>query len=36
VASKPHGKKIEYAKLLGLYFRGFETEKVMNNFARYS
>ena len=33
VASKPHGKKQEYAELLGNYFKGFTTEKVMNNFA---
>jgi hypothetical protein len=34
LASKPHGRKMDYAELLGLYFKGFEAEKVANNFAR--
>ena len=33
IANKPHGKKRNYAQLLGDYFKGFTTEKVENNFA---
>ena len=33
IANKPHGKKEEYAKLLGDYFNSFTTRKVMNNFS---
>jgi hypothetical protein len=29
-----HGKQKEYAELLGAYFLGFDTQKVMNNFAK--
>ncbi|PQJ77517.1 hypothetical protein [Polaribacter glomeratus] len=34
VAAKPHGKQINYAELLGIYFEGFNTQKVKNNFAK--
>lgn len=33
IANKPHGKKTEYAELLGNYFNSFTTKKVDNNFA---
>lgn len=33
IANKPHGKKTNYAQLLGDYFNGFTTKKVENNFA---
>jgi len=34
VAIKPYGKQIEYIKLLGDYFKGFETEKLKSNFNK--
>ncbi|WP_299394245.1 hypothetical protein [uncultured Gelidibacter sp.] len=33
-AENTHGKQIKYAKLLGEYFKGFSTKKVMGNFAK--
>lgn len=33
IANKPHGKKSDYAQLLGNYFNSFTTQKVNNNFA---
>ena len=33
-AGKPNGQKREYVKLLGEYFNGFDTEKLMTNFSK--
>jgi len=33
-ADNKHGKQEDYAELLGEYFKGFSTQKVMNNFAK--
>ncbi|WNH10497.1 hypothetical protein [Thalassobellus suaedae] len=30
----PHGKQKQYAELLGEYFKGFTTQRVINNFAK--
>lgn len=34
VAQKPHGKRKNYAELLGKYFEGFKTENVMTNWSK--
>jgi len=34
VAGKPHGKKDNYAALLGNYFEGYKTENVSSNFNK--
>ncbi|MBP2281951.1 hypothetical protein H4V97_000269 [Flavobacterium sp. CG_23.5] len=34
VAGKPRGKQIDYAKLLGDYFAGFDTKTVSSNFSK--
>lgn len=34
VAQKPHGKRKNYAELLGKYFDGFKTENVMTNWSK--
>lgn len=33
-AGKPNGRKKEYVKLLGEYFTGFDTAKLMTNFSK--
>lgn len=33
-AGKPSGRKLEYVKLLGEYFNGFETHKINTNFSK--
>lgn len=33
-AGKPHGKKEKYVKLLGEYFKGFNTSTLMTNWAK--
>lgn len=33
-AGKPSGRKLEYVKLLGEYFNGFETSKIESNFSK--
>lgn len=33
-AGKPRGKQIDYAKLLGEYFTGFDTKTVSSNFSK--
>ena len=35
VVEKRHGKQSNYAELLGNYFEGFQSDKVVNNFARH-
>ncbi|WP_343329294.1 hypothetical protein [Polaribacter staleyi] len=35
VVEKRHGKQSIYAELLGNYFEGFQSDKVVNNFARH-
>jgi hypothetical protein len=34
VAGKPHGKQKEYAKLLGEYFQGYNSDTVKTNFSK--
>jgi hypothetical protein len=34
IAGKPRGKQIDYAKLLGEYFTGFDTKTVSSNFSK--
>jgi len=34
VAGKPHGKKIRYVKLLGEYFKGYNSDTLKTNFSR--
>jgi hypothetical protein len=34
IAGKPYGKQRAYARLLGEYFVGFETDKVLDNFSK--
>lgn len=34
VAGKPKGKQRQYAELLGEYFNGFDTSKIMTNFSK--
>lgn len=34
IASKPHGQKRKYVALLGDYFRGYDTDKLMSNFSK--
>lgn len=34
VAQKPHGKRKDYAELLGKYFEGFKTKNVMTNWSK--
>jgi hypothetical protein len=34
IAGKPNGKKLEYVKLLGEYFVGFDTTKIETNFSK--
>lgn len=34
IASKPHNEQKRYASLLGEHFSGYDTKKVLNNFAR--
>jgi hypothetical protein len=34
IAGKPNGKKLEYVKLLGEYFNGFDTDKIDTNFSK--
>lgn len=33
-AGKPNGRKLEYVKLLGEYFNGFNTNKINTNFSK--
>lgn len=33
-AGKPNGRKLEYVKLLGEYFNGFDTAKINTNFSK--
>jgi hypothetical protein len=34
IAQDKHGLKLEYCRLLGEYFNGFDTDKTMNNFNK--
>jgi hypothetical protein len=34
IAGKPHGEQRKYATLLGEYFIGFDTQKVLDNFSK--
>lgn len=34
IAGKPYGRQLDYVKLLGDYFVGFDTEKLKTNFSK--